>query len=322
MNAAAAVEYAFFQGNFVPFNEAKISIKTHAFLYGTAVFEGIRGYWVPQSNSISIFRLKEHYQRMVKNSRIFMLEPDYSVDELINITTQLIEKNAPNTDTYIRPTLYKGDVDMISPSLIKPKTEFCLWSAALDQYVDTEKGLKVCVSSWRRVDDNAIPPRTKAAGAYANTALVSTDARRMSFDDAIVLSNDGTVSEGSAMNLMMVRDGKLITPAKTDNILEGITRDAIITLARNELGLETEERCVDRTELYMMDEAFFCGTGAQVAPITSIDMRQVGEGEIGPITRQLKDLYQKAVRNQLPQYSHWCTMVPIDQSSPATSPVA
>lgn len=313
MSSANQTEYAFFKGELVPFSDAKISIKTHAFLYGTSIFEGIRGYWVKDQHSIAIFRMREHYERMVKNSVLLCLQPEYTVDDLMDITTKLIEKNAPTTDTYIRPTLYKGDIDMISPSLIKPKTEFCLWSASLDQYVDTEKGLKVCVSSWRRLDDNAIPPRAKAGGAYVNTALISTDARKMGFDDAIVLSENGTVTEGSAMNLMLVRDGKLITPCKTHNILEGITRDTIITLAKNELGLEVEEREVDRTELYMVDEAFFCGTGAQVAPITSIDLRDIADGKIGPITTKLKDLYNKVVRNQLPQYASWSTMVKISE---------
>ncbi len=312
----SAVEHAFFQGEMIPFTDAKISIKTHAFLYGTSIFEGIRGYWVKDQGSIAIFRMREHYQRMLKNSILLnMQDTPYSVDDLVDITVKLIEKNEPQTDTYIRPTLYKGDIDMISPSLIKPKTEFCLWNSPLDQYVDTEKGLKVCVSSWRRLDDNAIPPRAKAGGAYVNTALISTDARKMGFDDAIVLTNSGIVSEGSAMNLMLVRDGKLITPCKTHNILEGITRDTIITLAKNELGLETEEREVDRTELYMVDEAFFCGTGAQVAPITSIDVRDIGDGQIGPITRKIKDLYDKVVRNQLPQYAHWSTMVKTGQAA-------
>ncbi len=304
-------EYAYFQGKFVPFKDANISIKTHAFLYGTSIFEGIRGYWVPEEKSICVFRMKEHYKRMLENSKIFFLTPEFSLDELMELTIELIKKNAPQTDTYIRPTLFKTGQN-ITPKLDNTVTDFCLWTAPLGQYVDTSKGLRVCTSSWRRVDDNAIPPRAKAAGAYMNSALIVTDARRMGFDDAIVLNSDGTVSEGSAMNLFMVRNGRLITPGKTENILEGITRDAIIKIAKNEFGIETDERSVDRTELYMAEEAFYCGTGAQVAPVTSIDNRDVGDGTVGEITKKIQEFYFEVVKNKHPQYSDWCVMVPID----------
>ncbi len=305
------MEYAYFQDSFVPISDAKISIRTHAFLYGTSMFEGIRGYWVPEESSICIFRMKEHYERMLRNSRIFNMTPKYSLQELVDITVELVKKNAPNTDTYIRPTIYKGG-EIITPRLDRTTTEFCLWTAPLGNYVDIDNGLKVVTSSWRRVDDNAIPPRAKAAGAYMNSALIVTDARAMGFDDAVVLNPDGTVSEGSAMNLFLVRDGKLLTPGRTENILEGITRDAVITIAREELGIETTERVIDRTEIYMADEAFYSGTGAQVAPIASFDLRPVGDGKPGPITKQLQELYFKVVKNKLPKYSHWCTMVPVE----------
>jgi branched-chain amino acid aminotransferase len=306
------MDYAYFDGKFVPFDEAKLSIRTHAFLYGTSIFEGIRGYWVPEESSICIFRMKEHFERLLRNSKMFYLTPEFSVQDLEKLTIELIQRNAPTTDTYIRPTLFKNG-QVITPRLDHTITDFCMWSAPLGNYVDIEKGLKVCVSSWRRVDDNAIPPRAKAAGAYMNSALIVTDARNMGFDDAVVLNPDGTVSEGSAMNLFLVRDGRLITPGRCDNILEGITRDSIITLAKEELGIETEERVVDRTEIYMADEAFYSGTGAQVAPIASFDMRPVGDGHIGPISKKIQELYFKVVKNKLPKYSHWCTMVPIEQ---------
>lgn len=311
------MDYAYFEGNFVPFDEAKISIRTHGFLYGTSIFEGIRAYWVPEEQSLYVFRMKEHYERLLRNCRIFHMVPDLTLDRLIEITLTLLKKNAPATDTYVRPTIFKNGI-IISPTLEKTKTDFCLWTAPLGEYLDLNKGLNVCVSSWRRVDDNAIPPRAKAAGAYMNSALISTDAKRMGFDDAIVLTPEGTVSEGSAMNLFLVRDGRLLTPGKTENILEGITRDTVITIAKNELGIETEERLVDRTELYVADEAFYCGTGAQVAPITKIDTRPVGTGEIGSITRKIQSLYFDVVKNKLPQYRHWCTPVPITQPEKAS----
>ncbi len=308
------MQYAYFEGQFVPLDDAKISIKTHAFLYGTSVFEGIRGYWVPEQNTLSVFRMKEHYVRLLENSKIFYLTPELSVEDLEQITTELIQRNRPSQDMYIRPTLYKTG-ENITPTLEKTITDFCLWTTPLGNYLDLEKGLSVCVSSWRRLGDNQIPPRTKAGGAYMNTALAVTDARKMGFDDAIFLTAEGHVSEGSAMNLFLVRHGKLITPGDTQNILEGITRDTIVTLAKNELGMETESRVVDRTELYRADEAFFCGTGAQIAPITQVDLRPVGSGGIGPITRRLQSLYFDVVKGKLPQYASWCTPVMIEPAA-------
>lgn len=303
-------EYTYFEGKFVPIEEAKISIKTHAFLYGTSVFEGIRGYYVPEEEAILIFRMKEHYVRMLENAKIFYLTPKETVDELMDITKTLIQKNQPKTDTYIRPTLFKTG-ENITPTLEKTITDFCLWTSPLGNYLDLSKGLSVCVSSWRRLGDNQIPPRTKAGGAYMNTALAVTDARRMGFDDAVFLTDAGHVSEGSAMNLFLIRHGKLITPGDTANILEGITRDTVIQIAKNELGLETESRTIDRTELYRADEAFFCGTGAQIAPITQFDNRQVGTGQLGEITQKLQTLYFDVVKGKLPQYRHWCEKVPV-----------
>jgi branched-chain amino acid aminotransferase len=230
--------------------------------------------------------------------------------ELLEITKTLIQKNKPKTDTYIRPTLFKTG-ENITPTLEKTVTDFCLWTAPLGNYLDLSKGLSVCVSSWRRLGDNQIPPRTKAGGAYMNTALAVTDARRMGFDDAVFLTDSGHVSEGSAMNLFLVRHNKLITPGDTANILEGITRDTVIQIAKNELGLETEARTIDRTELYRAEEAFFCGTGAQIAPITQFDNRAVGTGQLGEITQKLQALYFDVVKGKLPQYRHWCEKVPV-----------
>ncbi len=312
------MEYAYFEGQYLPIDDAKIGIKTHAFLYGTSLFEGIRGYWLPESRQLSIFRMREHYERLLKNSAIFYLTPKYSLQELCEITVELIRKNNPDTDMYIRPTLFKTG-ENITPTLEGTVTDFCLWTKPLGNYLDLSKGLSVGTSNWRRISDNAIPARAKAGGAYMNTALAVTDARNLGFDDAVFLTEAGTVSEGSAMNLFLVKDGVLVTPSKTEDILEGITRDTLITIAANELGIRTEERTIDRSELYHADEAFFCGTGAQVAPITRFDNRPVRDGEIGPITRQLQDLYFQVVKNKLPQYSHWCTLVPLGagQTTPA-----
>lgn len=321
-------EYAYFNQQIRPLSECNISIKTHAFMYGTSIFEGIRGYYLEETNEVAIFRMREHYERMLANSKLFYLTPEHSLDDLIKITIDLVKKNQATTDIYIRPTLFKTGTN-ITPSLVNTDTDFCLFTHPLGNYLDINKGLNVCVSNWRRVDDNAIPPRTKAAACYMNTALMVTDARYNGFDDAISINPDGSISEGSAMNLFLIKDNTLITPGKTDNILEGITRDTIIQLAKHELGIHTVERTVDRTELYLCDEAFFCGTGAQVAGIASIDGRPVGNikqndgqnsalGQVGPITKQLQTLYFETVRAQrspnraIQDGDRWITRVPLE----------
>lgn len=301
-------EYAYFEGAFVPFEDAKISVRTHAFLYGTSIFEGIRGYYLPQSNSVSIFRMREHYERLLANSRLFFLDSGLSLEKMMALTDELVRKNRLAGDIYIRPTLYKS-TDMVTPSLDTTETDFCLWTKPFGNYLDLEKGLSVCVSNWRRMQDNVIPARAKAGGAYMNTALAVTDARRMGFDDAIFLTHEGNVSEGSAMNLFLYRDGTLITPARTEDILEGITRDTVMEIARAELGVESVERPIDRSELYYAEEMFFCGTGAQVAAITSVDKRPVGTGRPGEFTQKLQQLYFDVVKNKLPKYSHWCHVI-------------
>jgi len=221
-----------------------------------------------------------------------------------------LQRNQCNSPTYLRPIVYKSDL-RIGPILKVPHThdDFCLFSLPMDGYLDTNNGIKVGVSSWRRLDDNAIPARAKVNGAYVNTALAKTDGYASGFDDVIVLTNDGHVAEGSAMNLFLVRDGKLITSSVTDNILEGITRNSIIELAAKELGIETVSRTIDRTELYIADEAFFVGTAAEVTPIISVDHRPVGDGVVGTVTGKLRDLYSKAVQGRLPDYQHWLTKV-------------
>ncbi|MEM0952130.1 MAG: branched-chain amino acid transaminase [Cyanobacteria bacterium P01_H01_bin.74] len=302
------IEYVFFENNFVPYNQASINLRSPAFLYGLSIFEGIRGYYIAESNSISVFRMADHYRRLLSNGRVVHMQPDYTVEELCDITEELILRNCHTQDIYIRPTLYKSG-ENITPSFSDAETTFCLWTKPLGNYLDLEKGLKICISNWRRLSDNSIPARIKAGGAYVNTALAVTDARKNGFDDAILLTQDGVVSEGSAMNLFLVKDNVLFTPGKTEDILEGITRDTIITVAENELGVHTVERTIDRTELYTADEAFFCGTGAEVAPIQSIDGRELFTLNQTSLTRKIQALYFQAVKNQLPKYSDWCSVI-------------
>jgi branched-chain amino acid aminotransferase len=300
-------EYVFMDGEFVQENNAKISVKTHAFLYGTSIFEGVRGYWNEENKQLYVFRMREHYERLHRSAKIMHMKPAYSVDEMCNLTVELLKKNAPETDTYIRPTMYKS-AQTIGPKLTGPDS-FLVFTCPMGNYVDITKGLSICVSSWRRLDDNTIPPRAKVGGAYANTALIKTEALNAGYDEALVLSSEGHVSEGSAMNFYLVENGKLITSSVTDNILVGVTRDAVKQMAQNELGLEVIERSIDRTELYIADEAFFCGTGAQVSPITKIDSRPVGDGKVGPITKKIQDLYFEIVRGKVDKYKNWCTPV-------------
>ncbi len=300
--------YVFMDGEYLAYENAKLSVRTHAFLYGTSVFEGIRAYWNEENQQMFIFRMKEHYERILRSAKIMHMSVDYTVEEMCDITVNLLKKNNPKTDTYVRPTVYKS-AESIGPKLIGTDDSLLIFTAPLGQYVDITKGLSVCVSSWRRSDDNAIPPRAKIGGCYANTALIVTDAVKAGFDEAIVLSHEGTVTEGSAMNLYLVEDGKLVTPATTDNILVGVTRNTVKEIAEKEFGIEVIEKEVDRTELYIAEEAFFCGTGAQVSPITSIDHRPVGNGEVGPITKKIQDLYFDIVRGNVEKYNKWCVPV-------------
>ena len=252
--------------------------------------------------------MKEHYERMLRSGKIMFMNSPYTIEEYMAQTKELLKKIGYKQDVYLRPTLYKSAIK-VGPGLYDNEDSYCLFTTPFGAYYDATAGLKLCVSSWRRTSDNAIPPRAKVSGAYANAALIKTDAHNFGFDDAIVLSENGQVSEGSAMNLMFVANGKLITTPTTDDILVGVTRNTVIELARD-LGIEVVERPVDRTELYIMDEMFVCGTGAQITPVESVDKRLVGkDGKLGPITAQLQKLYFDVVKGKVAKYKHWCTPV-------------
>lgn len=299
---------AFFEGKFVPLEEAKISVQTHAFLYGTAVFEGIRAYWVEEEQDLLIFRMREHYERLLDSCKILQIKPKYDVDQLCRITVELLAANNDKEDVYIRPVYYKSQLG-IGVQLAGLADDFVVFSVPMGPYLDLDKGLRVKVTSWRHINDNAIPMRAKVNGAYVNAALAKSDALLDGYDESIFLTEDGHVSEGSAENLFIVRRGQLITTPVTDDILEGITRATVIELATQELGLSVIERPIDRSELYIADEAFFVGTGAQVSPIAEIDHRVIGDGRIGPISKQIQQLYFDVVKGKVPKYRHWCTPV-------------
>jgi branched-chain amino acid aminotransferase len=296
--------HAFFEGKIVPFSEAKISIATHAFLYGTAVFGGIRAYWNEEQQKLFVFRPYDHYRRLLHSARMMCMEVAYDEEALIQITLDLIHADGWQRDIYIRPTIYKADLG-IGVRLHDLRDELCIFTLPFDKYVKNDTNAHVTISSWRRIDDNVIPARGKVSGAYANSALIKTDAVRAGFDEALVLDQNGHISEGSAMNIFMLRNGTLITPPVTDNILEGITRRSVIELARNELGLEVVERSIDRTEVFIADELFLTGTAAQITAVTKVDHRPVGKGEMGAVTRQLRALFEEIVRGKNPKYAHW-----------------
>ncbi len=296
--------YAYFQGRIVPYAEAKVGVATHALNYGTGAFAGVRGYWNDEEEELYIFRPQDHFKRLLNSAKMLLIDLDLNEDDLTNITRELLQKEGHRQDVYIRPLIYKSE-EVIGVRLHDLKNDITIFSLPFGRYVANDTGAHLTFSSWRRVDDNIIPARGKITGAYANTAFIKTDAMRAGFDEALVLNIDGHLSEGSAENIFMVRDGVLITPPITDNILEGITRRTVITLAREVMGLEVVERSIDRTEVYICDEFFLTGTAAQVTAATKIDHRPIGNGQMGPITAELRVLYDKAVRGKLSQYSHW-----------------
>ncbi|MCE9645689.1 MAG: branched-chain amino acid transaminase [Chloroflexi bacterium] len=297
-------KHAFFEGKIVPLSDAKINIATHGFLYGTAVFSGMRAYWNEEKKRLFVFRPFDHYHRLLNSARMMSMEVPYDEESLIQLTLDVLKADDWKQDVYLRPTIYKSDMG-IGVRLHDLKDEFSLFVMAFEKYVKNDSNAHLTFSSWRRIDDNAIPARGKVAGAYANSALIKTDANRAGFDEAIVLDQNGHVSEGSAMNIFMVRDGVLITPPITDNILEGITRRSIIELARSELGLEVVERSIDRTEVFIAEEMFMTGTAAQVVAVTKIDHRPVGTGSMGPITAKLREVFDNIVHAKNPKYKQW-----------------
>lgn len=300
--------WAFFRGQLVPLADARVSVMTHAFNYGTAVFEGIRAYWNADEQQLFVLDLVPHLERLKSSARLLMMEIPYSAQQLADHTLELLRRDGLREDVYLRPIVYKSS-EVIGVRLHNLDADVVIFGVPFGQYIDTEGGIRAQVSTWRRTDDNAIPARGKITGAYVNGALAKSEAQLNGYDEAIVLTQDGHVSEGSAENLFIVKNGKLITPAVTDNILEGITRRRLMTVARERLEVPTEERSIDRTELYTADEVFLCGTGAQLSPVVEIDRRKIGTGRAGPITRQLHDIYFGAVRGREEAYRDWLTPV-------------
>lgn len=296
--------HAFFEGKIVPFKDANISIATHALNYGTAVFGGLRGYWNDAQKKLFIFRPLEHYRRFLRSAHMMVIDLPHTAESLTQLSIDLLKTDQWTQDIYLRPLAYKAELG-IGVRLHDLRNELSMFAVPMGAYGKNEDGAHVTVSSWRRVDDNVIPARGKVSGAYANSALMKTDAIRAGFDEALALDHNGHVSEGSAMNVFMVRDGVLITPPVTDNILEGITRRSIIELAREELGLTVLERSIDRSEVFICDEFFMTGTAAQVTVVTKVDHRSVGDGAMGPITAKIREVFNDVAHGKHPKYQHW-----------------
>lgn len=304
--------YVFFEGNVVPKEQAVVPIMTNALQYGTGFFGGIRAYYNSDHNSVYVFRLDDHLKRFLQSATIIGVDMPYNVQQTKNIIIDLTRKNNPQTDTYYRPFGYASSTNL-SPNLNRDRQfEFALYMMPLGDYLPTNKGISVMVSSWRRITDSTIPSRAKISGGYINSALAKKEANDYGFEEAIMLNDSGHVAEGSAMNFCIVRDGVLVTPPVSDDILEGIVRKSIITIAKD-LDIPTQERSIDRSELYIADEAFFTGTGAQVSWIAQIDKRTIGTGNMGKITNKVREAFFSIVRGENKNYSNWLTKIPITQ---------
>ena len=315
---ATLPNYAFFQGHIVPYSDAKVGVMTHSLNYGTGCFGGIRGYWNEEEEQLFVFRPYDHYRRFLQSTKLLYMDLPFSEEDLVNITLDLLRTENFRQDCYVRPLAYKAD-EIIGVRLHNLKAEVTIFSLPFGRYVENDEGAHVTISSWRRVDDNAIPARGKITGSYVNSAFAKTDAQLAGYDEAIVLNQDGHVSEGSAENLFMLRDGQVVTPPGNDNILQGITRRTLIKLLHEEMGLDVVERSIDRTELYLAEELWFSGTGVQIAAITQIDHRAVADGKMGPVTAELRDLFFNVVRGRHPKYRSWCMPVYPAEPVPANS---
>ena len=306
--------FAFFRGSIVPYSEARVGVLTHGLNYGTGCFAGIRAYWNAGEQELFVFRPHDHFRRFVESARLLDMTLPYSVADLVEALLQLLRAELFREDAYARPLAFYGD-ESIGVRLHNLTPEVSIVTMPYGRYMENEEGVHATISSWRRVDDNMIPARGKITGSYVNSAFAKTDAQRAGFDEAIVLNQDGHVAEGSAENFFLIKNGAAITPPVTDNVLEGITRRTVMDLLSKELGVRVVERSIDRTEIPLADEAFFCGTGVQIAAVTRVDHRPIGTGRLGPTVAALRDVYFEVVRGQRPAYRSWCQPVYADANA-------
>jgi branched-chain amino acid aminotransferase len=296
--------WVFFDGDYARYHDVKLGLMTHALHYGTAVFEGIRAYWNAKKSQLFLLQPAAHFERMHRSANVMRMKLPYTTEELVNFTLELLRRNEFKSDVYVRPLLYTSSEE-IGVRLHNLNRGFFIYATPFGKYVDIEDGIRCMVSTWRRVPDQALPARAKIAGAYAQSALAKSEAVEAGYDEAIVLSVDGHVSEGSAENIFMLKDGAFVTPPVTDDILEGVTRQLLMKVIKDELSLDVVERSIDRTELYTCEELFLCGTGAQISPVVEVDRRPVGSGKVGEFTQELQTIYFNAVRGDTPKYKDW-----------------
>ena len=302
--AAHPNTWVFYEGEFARYNDVKLGLMTHALHYGTGVFEGIRAYWNEKQEQLFLLQAVAHYERMKRSANVMRMTLPYSTEELVNYTVEVLRRNQFKSDVYIRPLVYLSSEE-IGVRLHNLNQSFFIYAIPFGNYVEVESGIRCIVSSWRRVPDQSLPARAKVTGAYANSALAKSEAVEGGFDEAIVLTVDGHVSEGSAENLFMLKDGAFVTPPVSDDILEGVTRQLLMKVIQDELNLPVLERSIDRTELYTCDELLLCGTGAQISPVIEVDRRPVGTGRVGEFTQELQSIYFGAVRGETPKYKGW-----------------
>jgi branched-chain amino acid aminotransferase len=296
--------WVFYDGGFARYNDVRLGLMTHALHYGTGVFEGIRAYWNPKGEQLYLLQAAAHYDRMRRSANVMRMSVPHSTEKLVNFTLDLLRRNEFKSDVYVRPLLYASSEE-IGVRLHNLDHSFFIYAIPFGKYVEIEGGIRCMVSTWRRVPDQSLPARAKVTGSYAQSALAKSEAVEAGFDEAIVLTVDGHVSEGSAENLFMFKDGTFVTPPVTDDILEGVTRNLIMRLIKDELGMPVVERSIDRTELYTCDELLLCGTGAQISPVVEVDRRPVGDGKVGEFTQELQSIYFGAVRGELPKFKDW-----------------
>lgn len=300
--------YVFYQGEIVDEKGVNIGIRSKAFNYGLGCFEGIRAYWDDEKQQLYGFRMKEHYERLLESCKALYMNIPYTADELCDFTVELLKKNNFKTTTYIRPVVYKGS-EKLTPTLFgDDDNRILIYCQPLGNFTG-KNTLRTAVSSWRRISDTMLPPRTKATAAYLNSALASLEVLQNGFDEAIFLTDIGNVCEGPGENIFLVKKGKLVTPPPSDHILEGITRDLVMELAKNELGMEVVERSVARTELYNSEEVFFSGTAMEVTAVAEVDRRMVGTGDEGQVCKKIKELFFDITIGNNPKYVHYCTPV-------------
>jgi branched-chain amino acid aminotransferase len=303
-----AESWVFFDGEIKQYKDVHLGLMTHALHYGTGCFEGIRGYWSETQRQMFLVLVEQHFRRLQNSAKILRIKLPYTIDQMTEATLEILRRNRFQEDVYVRPLAFKS-AEEIGVRLHNLADSFAIYTAPFGAYVDVDKGITCMVSSWRRIDDNAAPARAKITGIYVNSALAKTEAMDNGCDEAIVLTQEGHVSEGSAENIFIVRDGELVTPPESDNILEGVTRKVLIGLAKDDLGLRVTERSMDRSELYVADEVFLCGTGAQVSPVLEIDRRQIGDGNAGPVTKSLQELYFEICKGRVEEKLDWLTPV-------------